>query len=135
MGRGGGPSGGDPPRAANAPPQSLENSLAIDRATEFAVMRAAGLHGVPARVLRQFGDLLLNLGKLPFPFSLECPVLRQRRELLGSRLLGSVRDSDALMLVVRADEGHDAARELAALEGIFCEPSSAAGLAAVPVAW
>jgi len=35
---------------------------------------------------------------------------------LGSRLLGSVRDSDALMLVVRADEGHDAARELAALE-------------------
>jgi hypothetical protein len=35
---------------------------------------------------------------------------------LGSRLLGSVRDSDALMLVVRGDEGHDAARELAALE-------------------
>ena len=35
---------------------------------------------------------------------------------LGSRLLGSVRDSDALMLVVRADEGHDAPRELAALE-------------------
>ena len=35
---------------------------------------------------------------------------------LGSRLLGSVRDSDALMLVVRADEGHEAARELAALE-------------------
>ena len=35
---------------------------------------------------------------------------------LGSRLLGSVRDSDALMLVVRGDEGHDPARELAALE-------------------
>jgi len=35
---------------------------------------------------------------------------------LGSRLLGSVRDSDALMLVVRADEGHEAAHELAALE-------------------
>jgi GTP-binding protein YchF len=35
---------------------------------------------------------------------------------LGSRLLGSVRDSDALMLVVRADDGHDAAKELAALE-------------------
>lgn len=38
----------DPPHAADAPPQSFENSLAIDRATEFAVMRAAGLHGVPA---------------------------------------------------------------------------------------
>jgi len=35
---------------------------------------------------------------------------------LGSRLLGSVRDSDAVMLVVRADDGHDPARELAALE-------------------
>jgi GTP-binding protein YchF len=35
---------------------------------------------------------------------------------LGSRLLGSVRDCDALMLVVRADDGHDPARELAALE-------------------
>jgi ribosome-binding ATPase len=35
---------------------------------------------------------------------------------LGSRLLGSVRDSDALMLVVRADDGHDPKRELTALE-------------------
>jgi len=35
---------------------------------------------------------------------------------LGSRLLGSVRDCDALMLVVRADDGHDAAKELTALE-------------------
>jgi GTP-binding protein YchF len=35
---------------------------------------------------------------------------------MGSRLLGSLRDGDALMLVVRADEGHDPARELAALE-------------------
>jgi GTP-binding protein YchF len=35
---------------------------------------------------------------------------------LGSRLLGSVRDSDALMLVVRADDGHEPARELASLE-------------------
>jgi hypothetical protein len=35
---------------------------------------------------------------------------------LGSRLLGSVRDSDAVMLVVRADDGHDPAKELAALE-------------------
>jgi ribosome-binding ATPase len=35
---------------------------------------------------------------------------------LGSRLLGSVRDCDALMLAVRADDGHDAAKELTALE-------------------
>jgi hypothetical protein len=35
---------------------------------------------------------------------------------LGSRLLGTLRDSDALMLVVRADDGHDPARELTALE-------------------
>ena len=35
---------------------------------------------------------------------------------LGSRLLGTVRDADALMLVVRGDEGHEAARELASLE-------------------
>ncbi|HUV10332.1 MAG TPA: DUF933 domain-containing protein, partial [Acidimicrobiia bacterium] len=35
---------------------------------------------------------------------------------LGSRLLGSVRDADAMMLVVRADAGHDPTRELAALE-------------------
>jgi hypothetical protein len=35
---------------------------------------------------------------------------------LGSRLLGTLRDSDALMLVVRADDGHDPARELASLE-------------------
>jgi GTP-binding protein YchF len=35
---------------------------------------------------------------------------------LGSRLLGTLRDSDALMLVVRADADHDAARELARIE-------------------
>ena len=35
---------------------------------------------------------------------------------LGSRLLGSVRDCDALMLVVRADDGHEPRKELAALE-------------------
>lgn len=35
---------------------------------------------------------------------------------LGSRLLGSLRDSDALLLVVRAGGGHEPARELAALE-------------------
>lgn len=35
---------------------------------------------------------------------------------LGSRLLGSLRDSDALMLVVRTDVGHDPTRELAAIE-------------------
>ena len=35
---------------------------------------------------------------------------------LGSRLLGTVRDTDALMLVVRSDDGHDPGRELARLE-------------------
>ena len=35
---------------------------------------------------------------------------------LGSRLLGSVRDCDALMLVVRTDAEHDPGKELAALE-------------------
>ena len=35
---------------------------------------------------------------------------------LGSRLLGSLRDCDALVLLVRADAGHDPARELSALE-------------------
>jgi GTP-binding protein YchF len=35
---------------------------------------------------------------------------------LGSRLLGSLRDCDALLLVVRAGEGHDPADELQALE-------------------
>ena len=35
---------------------------------------------------------------------------------LGSRLLGSLRDCDALLLVVRAGAGHDAGAELAALE-------------------
>jgi len=35
---------------------------------------------------------------------------------LGSRLLGTLRDCDALMLVVRADESHEPARELASLE-------------------
>ena len=35
---------------------------------------------------------------------------------LGSRLLGSLRDCDALMLVVRAAEGNDPARDLRALE-------------------
>src|SRR5262249_7581543 len=35
---------------------------------------------------------------------------------LGSRLLGSLRDSDALMLVVRATDGNDPARDLRALE-------------------
>ena len=35
---------------------------------------------------------------------------------LGSRLLGSVRDADAMMLVVRSDDGHVPAKELAALE-------------------
>jgi ribosome-binding ATPase len=35
---------------------------------------------------------------------------------LGSRLLGTLRDSDALMLVVRADEGRDPAKELARIE-------------------
>lgn len=35
---------------------------------------------------------------------------------LGSRLLGTLRDGDALMLVVRAGDGHDAGRELTSLE-------------------
>jgi GTP-binding protein YchF len=35
---------------------------------------------------------------------------------LGSRLLGSLRDCDALMTVVRADAGHEPLREQAALE-------------------
>ena len=35
---------------------------------------------------------------------------------LGSRLLGSLRDCDALMLVVRAADGNDPARDLRALE-------------------
>ncbi len=35
---------------------------------------------------------------------------------MGSRLLGELRDSDALLLVVRAGDGHEPARELAALE-------------------
>jgi ribosome-binding ATPase len=35
---------------------------------------------------------------------------------LGSRLLGTLRDSDALMIVVRGDADHDAARELASVE-------------------
>lgn len=35
---------------------------------------------------------------------------------LGSRLLGSLRDCDALMLVVRASDGNDPARDLRALE-------------------
>ena len=35
---------------------------------------------------------------------------------LGSRHLGSLRDSDALVLVVRADAGHEPSRELASLE-------------------
>ena len=35
---------------------------------------------------------------------------------LGSRLLGSLRDCDALLLVVRAGAGHDPARERSALE-------------------
>jgi len=35
---------------------------------------------------------------------------------LGSRLLGTLRDCDALMIVVRGDAGHDAARELASVE-------------------
>ena len=35
---------------------------------------------------------------------------------LGSRLLGSLRDCDALLLVVRAGSGHDPTAELAALE-------------------
>jgi GTP-binding protein YchF len=35
---------------------------------------------------------------------------------LGSRLLGSLRDCDALMLVVRAADGNEAARDLRALE-------------------
>jgi len=44
------------------------------------------------------------------------PLSTEAGKGLGSRLLGEVRDSDALMLVVRADEGHDAAKELASLE-------------------
>jgi GTP-binding protein YchF len=35
---------------------------------------------------------------------------------LGSRLLGTIRDTDALMLVIRADDGREPDRELARLE-------------------
>jgi GTP-binding protein YchF len=35
---------------------------------------------------------------------------------LGSRLLGTLRDCDALMIMVRGDADHDAARELASVE-------------------
>ena len=35
---------------------------------------------------------------------------------LGSRLVGTLRDSDALMMVIRADEGRDPARERSRIE-------------------
>jgi GTP-binding protein YchF len=80
--------------------------------------RLLGVVPIPDERLQQLA--VMSESKQVVPATLQLAYLpglsTEAGKGLGSRLLGSVRDCDALMLVVRADDGHDAARELTSLE-------------------
>jgi hypothetical protein len=96
---------------------SLFGALTAQDATT-ASDRLLGVVAIPDERLQQLAAM--SASKKVVPATLQLAYLpglsTEAGKGLGSRLLGSVRDSDALMLVVRADDGHEPARELASLE-------------------
>lgn len=57
-----------------------------------------------------------NLVRASFQVAMLPALSTEAGKGMGSRLLGSLRDCDALLLVVRSGDGHDPARELTSLE-------------------
>jgi ribosome-binding ATPase len=80
--------------------------------------RLLGVVAIPDERLDRLAEMSASQKVVPATLQLAYlpPLSTEAGKGLGSRLLGEVRDSDALMLVVRADEGHDPAKELASLE-------------------
>ncbi len=80
--------------------------------------RLLGVVAIPDERLDRLAEMSESKKVVPATLQLAYlpPLSTEAGKGLGSRLLGEVRDSDAVMLVVRADEGHDAAKELASLE-------------------
>ena len=85
---------------------------------EHAADRVPGVVHLPDTRLDQLAAMSQSKKVVPATFQIAyVPGLStEAGKGLGSRLLGSVRDSDALMLVVRATDGNDPARDLRALE-------------------
>jgi len=83
-----------------------------------AADRVPGVVAIPDERLDRLAAMSASKKIVPATFQIAyLPALStEAGKGLGSRLLGSVRDSDALMLVVRTDDGHDPQRELASLE-------------------
>jgi hypothetical protein len=85
---------------------------------EHAAERVPGVVHLPDARLDQLATMSESKKVVPATFQIAyLPGLStEAGKGLGSRLLGSLRDSDALMLVVRATDGNDPARDLRALE-------------------
>jgi threonine synthase len=59
----------------------------------------------------------------------KCTAIRIGRPARGEQALAAIRESDGVITKCTDDEIFAAYREVARREGVFCEPSSAAGLA------
>jgi threonine synthase len=59
----------------------------------------------------------------------KCTAIRIGRPARGDQALAAIRESNGIITKCSDDEIFAAYREVARLEGVFCEPSSAAGLA------
>ncbi len=71
---------------------------------------------------------LVHGNPVPFPDT-ACTAIRIGNPARGDQALDAIRESDGLIDSATDDEIFDLYRMVAKLEGVFCEPSSAAGLA------
>ena len=71
---------------------------------------------------------LVHGNPVPFPDT-ACTAIRIGNPARGDQALDAVRESEGLIDMATDEEIFDAYRMVARLEGVFCEPSSAAGLA------
>ena len=80
--------------------------------------RVLGVVQLPDERVDRLAEMAHSKKRVPATFQIAYVpgISAEPGKSLGSRLLGTLRDSDALMLVVRADEGRDASKELARIE-------------------
>ncbi len=84
----------------------------------IASEKVLGVVAIPDERLNQLAEMSSSRNVVPATFQIAyIPGLStEAGKGLGSRLLGGVRDCDALMMVVRADAGHDPEQERVAIE-------------------
>ncbi len=84
----------------------------------IASEKVLGVVAIPDERLNQLAAMSSSRNVVPATFQIAyIPGLStEAGKGLGSRLLGGVRDCDALMMVVRADAGHDPEQERVAIE-------------------